>query len=296
LKSLVYTDNPRNVERCIDKNTGEFIFPPRAIRRSANEIHQFFGYRLGLKRHKIADLEKHEWEIDTSGMISYLQSEFASPQGQVGDRPTAAATASSSSHLKSTEEKDSDTRGEEEGGLDEGSVTSTQDMCPGITLGYVRKMKYKGAEKEQQIARRVLGFSHVVREGLVTRQQLESPDRTGHKWPFCLPTVACLVSGNDPKSIMWKIDEVEGYKNKLPLEAGPEFDRFIIRHVNCVGGSPVKEGLCQECVNKKKLLVARFDSNVKAREDPFNVSTRSTLVRSFSVQNKKVEHYQQKAS
>jgi hypothetical protein len=143
LKSLFYNNNPRNAERCIDKKTRELIFPPRAIRRSAIEIRQSFGYGLGVKRKKIEDLEKHEWEIDTSSMIPYLQSEFASPQGQVEDRPTAAATASSSSHLKSNEEKNTDAGGEEEGGLE-------KDTCPGITADYV-PTKYNGAEKELEL-------------------------------------------------------------------------------------------------------------------------------------------------
>jgi hypothetical protein len=68
--------------KCHNRSTdsdGCIIFPPRAIRRTATEIRDFFNMGIKDKRQKIEQCRN--FQIDTDQMISYLDSEFAS-QGE----------------------------------------------------------------------------------------------------------------------------------------------------------------------------------------------------------------------
>lgn len=287
--------------KCHNRSTdsdGCIIFPPRAIRRTATEIRDFFNMGIKDKRQKIEQCRN--FQIDTDQMISYLDSEFAS-QGE--QEPIRRAFALSNEPAGQAQ----DIAGEEDFGDDEefgddielefgqtlskiwSTKAATSDVCPGITISYIQNMRLD----DEIMTRRILGFKHTIREGFTTRARLEHPDRT-EKWPFCLPVVGAIAHGNIDTEIVWRVEEVDGYINSNSDEDGPEFERFIIKHVDCSGGI-TKQGLCSHCFRKKKLLLDRFDSNVKSREEEVKINTRTTLARTFSLQNKRTEYYQRKA-
>jgi hypothetical protein len=271
IRSLFYKPD-RHDRRSLDSQ-GSIIFPPQANRRTCTQIRDFFDYGLAGKMLALNDVAVTK--IDTTGMINYLDSEFASN----GESPSRDIP-STSKDVKSVDDED---------------IFSVDDKvdstCPGVTMSYVTDMKLDAEGRD----RRLLGFKHTIRERFATRSQLEHPDRIGFKWPFCLPVVGAVASGNDASLLVWKVEEEEGYCNTTAAEDGPEFERFTIRHVNCSKGEITKQGLCAECFGKKRLLMDRFDSNVRVRSEDLNIKTRSSLARTGSIQRQRTEFYQRKA-
>lgn len=139
---------------------------------------------------------------------------------------------------------------------------------------------------------RILGFKHTVREGWFTREHLEHPtNNIGFSWPFTLPVVSCLTSGNNMNEIVWKIEQIDERTNFDVV--GPDFEKFVIRHRQCdtTLGAELKQGLCQWCLSRKKKLLDRFDSHIDKRSNPVPASTRSDVLRTTSLQQTKTQHW-----
>ena len=165
-------------------------------------------------------------------------------------------------------------------------------FCPGITLSYIQDMKLDADKR----AKRMLGFKQTVREGWQTWERLEHPvNNIGFHWPFSLPVVSALTSSNDVSKIVWKIEQIDcRTNNNIP---GPDFEKFVICHSDCDPSATVelKQGLCLHCIQKKKLLMQRFDSNIDKRNTQIHANTRNDMLRTSSLQQEKTKHWMRMA-
>jgi hypothetical protein len=126
--------------------------------------------------------------------------------------------------------------------------------------------------------------------------RLESPSNSGFKWPFEPPVISAITHGNDDTQIVWKIEEIVSDATEYLVE-GSDYGRFIIRHTDCdqTDGNDLKNGLCSNCEKKKRTLFRRFDSNINIRNDDFNEKSRSSLDRTFSLKDRRVDYYVNKS-
>jgi hypothetical protein len=280
IKSLFYKPE-RHDKRSIDEHN-QILFPPPTHRRTAAQIRTFFEYGLGAKKQIIHQSANDI--IDTSNLINYIDSEFACDGHSATNDSESIGEESIKSDAAVDHPMDQDESSTEE--------NVEQEMCVGVDLEYITNMKL---DKESRDAR-MLGFKHTVREGYTTRTRLEHPNNIGFQWPFCLPVVGVLVNGNKPNEIVWTIREKECYNNICTEDDGPDFGRYSIHHVDCVGGAIVKQGLCSSCLAKKKLLTARFHSNFVARNQGVDINSRSTIgARTYSLQQGVTDHYKKRA-
>ena len=201
---------------------GTFLYPPPHRRRTAQQIREFFKLGWEDKRTVISDAPK--WTIDSTNMVTYLESSFAaSEEVNPGVREDDASVRSDHvavDFLPDPNASDGD------------SSASDDNTCPGITLSYISSMKLDAEGRSCKS----LGFKHVCREGFTTRAEFEHPSRAD-KWPFQLPIVGALSCGLDPNKLIWKVEELADYENNQPILDGPEFERFNIRHVDCTSGN-----------------------------------------------------------
>lgn len=279
IKSLFYLPQHHNSVSIND--AGEILYPPLEYRRTAQKIREWF--RLGLKNKEavLAKADEFQWELNTDGVVKYINSWLASDGVQEADATDDASVRSDDAvvNFEPNPAEGSDCEEEEE------------VLCMGIHLEYINNMKLDSEKR----AARIRGFKDVCREGFGTRIDLEHPDNIGFKWPFCIPVVGALTSGNEKGKFVWRLEEQGDYKNTLPSEDGPEFERFSIRHVDCTSGPIQREGLCISCISKKKLLMARIDAAVKARSDALNPKTRISLSITGSLQKRHTEYYRRKS-
>jgi hypothetical protein len=276
LYTLFVCGNERVIKRSLSKDKS-IIHPPIALRRTAKQIREFYDSGLSQKYELI---EKYKFYItNTSGLITFLESDYTSANlPPPGGSPSVAAGSTKSTHSVTFAEDSTFT-------VDEPPV------CGGITIEYINSMKLD-AEKRKD---RILGFKHTVREGWFTREQLEHPtNNIGFSWPFCLPVVSCLTSGNDMNEIFWKIEQIDDRTNH---EESPDFDKFVIRHIDCntALGAEMKQGLCSGCLSRKKSLLDRFDSHVDKRSNTLSTKTRSDVLRIHSLQQEKTKHWMRMA-
>jgi hypothetical protein len=230
LHTLFVCGNDRVIKRSLSKDKS-IIHPPIALRRTAKQIREFYDSGLSQKYELI---KKYKFYItNTSGLITFLESDYTSANlPPPGGSPSVAAGSTKSTHSVTFAEDSTFT-------VDEPQV------CGGITIEYINSMKLD-AEKRKD---RILGFKHTVREGWFTREQLEHPtNNIGFGWPFCLPVVSCLTSGNDMNEIFWEIEQIDDRTNH---EESPDFDKFVIRHIDCNAalGVELTQGLCSGCMS-----------------------------------------------
>jgi hypothetical protein len=91
---------------------------------------------------------------------------------------------------------------------------------------------------------------------------LEYPNNDNFDWPYCLPVVSTLTSGNNANEIVWKIEQIDSQTKSDGT--GLCFEKFVIRHHTCdlTVGAALQQRLCSSCFDKKRLLMDHFDSNI----------------------------------
>lgn len=268
IESLFLGNNERLRKRSLDGR--KLLLPPPALRRTAQQIRDFFECGVGQKREQIQHYKQHF--VVTREMIQYLDSDFA-PRQSDGNSVANESGRSTQSRVSFALP---------DGNCDEAEEEQPSMLCGGITIDYINNMRLTKSKRQS----RTLGFKHTVREGWTTRSQLQHPNNNGYKWPFSLPTVSALTSGNDRDAIVWRIEE-------LPVKSDDEsaFHNFAIRHKDCTSSEVVKQDLCACCCAKKKVLMERFDSNAAKRNNPIDPKTRNDLLRTTSLQQHKTNHW-----
>eukprot|EP00956_Cyclotella_meneghiniana_P020771 scaffold37101_cov57-Cyclotella_meneghiniana.AAC.1 len=105
-------------------------------------------------------------------------------------------------------------------------------------------------------------------------------------WPFVPPVVGALTHGNNATQIVWKVEEVVDY---TPPSHVSDFERFSIRSIDCKPSNTTDlvNGLCPACIEKKRLLLKRFETEIDLREQPINVKTRISLERTHSMKDRR---------
>ncbi len=163
--------NDRNRERSYDRNV--LILPPPALRRTAQDIREFFNLGKTQKRAQIKRYANHI--IDKSSSISYLDSKFSGlHHEQIADDFKDAMASVPAEEVPPVEAQE-------------------MEQCKGVTLGYVRGLQTFITDRTEK---RELGFKHTVRDGFATRTKLEHPDNSSYVWWFTPPVVGVLVDNN----------------------------------------------------------------------------------------------------
>lgn len=113
--------------------------------------------------------------------------------------------------------------------------------------------------------------------------------------------MSALTDGNDVTKLVWVIEEHLPdchtiFSNEVNNGSGSDFERFTIRHVECIRSSPsvlTTSGLCSACTKKKDALLRRFDSNAVLRQEEFNPNRRRCIGdRTMSLCNQRGDYYE----
>jgi hypothetical protein len=109
--------------------------------------------------------------------------------------------------------------------------------------------------------------------------------------------VGAVVDGQDTTKICWVVEEV--VEAIIPVEeesGGSDFERFILRHVDCdTDTDKLTNGLCPQCEKKKNHIMFRIGSNINVRREPFEpkIHLRKCIgERTLSLNNLRVDYYE----
>ena len=216
------------------------IFPPKALRRTARQIRDFFAGGAKQQRELI---EKY------SNYKIVKAPHPPTPHPPTPQLPTPHP------------------------------LTPRPSKCAGFKLDYIQEMCVHSEERREKL---MIGFMHVVREGLVRRSQISQP--LDDKWEFSPPTVG-VVSGTDNKTDRWRIHE------HPHDDSDDQFQFMTIHDVECVGGEVTKFNLCDKCHQSRLNLLRRFTSAVELRSE-FHPKTKDAILeRSTSLQKYKLDYH-----
>ena len=247
---------------------GTLLLPPKALRRSYNQIIIFVDRG---RVQKIEEIDKYAtYEIQTTGLINYTESKYCVPLQNQEDRPSKSTTASQQF-------------------TDNDLIPST---CGGINIQYLKDMRYT-SERFEEMA---LGFADTQREALMTRVNLESPRNIFGGWNYDTHVVGALVSGSDKNRVEWTcIDVGDGNADPFQLGADINFGRYTFRHVDCNDSDgKVSNGLCTACLKAKPLLLNRIDSNPRLHINEFHPKRKVEFDRTPSLMQKRTLYYSQR--
>ena len=259
---------------------GNIKYPIQAIRRTANEIRNF--YKAGPnQKDEMNKLHKND-VIDTTNLITYSEYEALMATAATAEEQEEASTE--------VAEEAAEPRSEIEEDDEENAVVG---HCQGFTMNHIYDMKHNAEVRMN----RLIGFKHTIREGWTTRQRLEHPD-SSEKWMYKLPVVSVITCGNDVDKHVWVIEQNDTISSQSDDDYD-NFNKFSIRHVNCERTNilkPLQQGLCTTCLEKKKQLINRIDGNYNIRNEDWNPKNRNSIgMRTYSLQQNQTQYYATKA-
>lgn len=233
------------------------IYPPRAFRRTAKQIKEWFNDMGAPGRNKrVAEADDMDVVIEHNSNMTWKNNEWV------------------------------DTTGETKAPI---PLLQPQQPCKcmGITIKYVNGIRVPNEARRDEY---VLGFKYTCRESLTTRSKVSHPNND--EWQYAPPIIGSINNVNTGAT-RWTVEE-DAHDNE---ESQYDHFHIRAVGCDGSSVLPAGTDLCSECSSNRRALLDRFDANIKLREGSFNPSTRYTAMeRSGSLQKQHMEYHKRQSA